>query len=345
MPRLTRDQRQQAIGRLHAGQRAAVIANHFNCSVRTIERLRQRFNATNSTDDRPRSGRPRVTTRRQDRQIVRHHLQDRFTRAAETARNTIGTHHRAVSDRTVRRRLNASNLICRRPAVGPVLTQHHRRERLHWAQQRQNWHQRQWRTVIFSDESRYCISGADGRARVWRRSGERFDDECVMERNAWGGPSIMVWGAIGLNQKIGPVIFENLGPGRGNGVTAARYINQVLRPHVVPFFARHEGHVFQQDNARAHTARLTREFLQQHNVETMPWPALSPDLNPIEHLWDEIQRRLNVIRPRPTTADELGTEFLRVWARIPMAFVNRLVHSMIRRCAAVVHANGGHTRY
>jgi hypothetical protein len=75
----------------------------------------------------------------------------------------------------------------------------------------------------------------------------------MMERNAWCGPSIMVWGGIGLNVKLGPVIFQNLGPGRGNGVRAARYIDQVLRPHVVSHFSRHQNKTFQQDNARAHS--------------------------------------------------------------------------------------------
>jgi hypothetical protein len=57
---------------------------------------------------------------------------------------------------------------------------------------------------------------------LWKRRGERYNDNCMMVRNVWGGPSIMVWGGIGLNVKLGPIIFQNLGPGRGNGVTAAR---------------------------------------------------------------------------------------------------------------------------
>lgn len=345
MPRLSGSQRDQAIGRLNAGQTARHVANHFNVHVRTIYRLQQRFQATGSTSDRPRSGRPPVTTLRQDRQIVRSHLQNRFARATETARTTIGTHQRPISDDTVRRRLRQRNVRCRRPHVGPVLTDRHRRARLQWATQHLNWRHREWRTVVFSDESRYCVSTADGRLRVWRRRGERYADDCVLERDPWGGPSIMVWGAIALNHKLGPMVFQNVGPGRGHGVTAARYIDQALRPFVVPHFGRHGNHIFQQDNARPHTARATGDFLRQHGIQTLPWPALSPDLNPIEHLWDEIQRRLNDVQPRPTTAAELTQAYHRVWAQVPMAFINRLVHSMYRRCNAVVNAHGGHTRY
>jgi transposase len=90
--------------------------------------------------------------------------------------------------------------------------------------------------------------------------------------------------------------------------------------------------MFQQDNVRAHTARATRDFLQQNNVNVRNWPALSPDLNPIEHLWDEIQRRLNEEQPSPTTAAELSVSFQRVWAGIPIAFLNRLVNYVSKRC-------------
>ena len=83
----------------------------------------------------------------------------------------------------------------------------------------------------------------------------------------------------------------------------------------------------------------------RNNVNVMNWPAQSPDLNPIEHLWDEIQKRLNEEQPSPTTAAELSVAFQRVWALILIAFINRLVNSMSRRCAAVINAGGGHTRY
>ena len=96
---------------MHAGQPARVIANDFNCNVRTVERLRVRYNATNSTNDRPRCGRPQVTTARQNRLMVRQHLRNRFTRATETARQTVGTHQRPISADTVRHRLVASNLL------------------------------------------------------------------------------------------------------------------------------------------------------------------------------------------------------------------------------------------
>ena len=75
-------------------------------------------------------------------------------------------------------------------------------------------------------------------------------------------------------------MFQTIGPGKGNGITALQYINQVLRLHIVPYSDRH-----QHDNARAHTARATRDFLQQQNIRIMPWPVLSPELTPIEHLW------------------------------------------------------------
>ena len=102
---------------------------------------------------------------------------------------------------------------------------------------------------------------------------------------------------------------------------------------------------FQHDNARPHTAIVTRDFLTNNHINTLPWPALSPDLNPIEHLWDRIDRdvRNQIVQPR--TPHQLAQAVMNAWNQVPQMDIRRLVLSMRRRCTAVVAAQGGHTTY
>ncbi|KAK7103612.1 hypothetical protein V1264_018480 [Littorina saxatilis] len=196
MPRLSPEQRQQAIGRLDAGQSVQQVSRAFGVNVTTVYRLQQRFHATNRTCDLPRCGRPRVTTARQDRHLVHQHQRDPFETAANTARNTIGVHGQPVSARTVRRRLGGQNLVNRRPARRPVLTAQHRVDRLAWAQQHAHWRHRDWCRVLCSDEKRFCLDPGDGRVRIWRRHGQRFANRNILQHDRWRGASVMIWGAI-----------------------------------------------------------------------------------------------------------------------------------------------------
>ncbi len=338
MPRLSREQRLRAIGMVQAGLSYSDVSRRMGCSQPTIRRLVERHEETGSVDDRQRPGRERVTSPDQDRYIRLQHLRDRFRTASRTARETPGRHNPRVSSPTVRRRLREYNLHARRPFRGTVLTPRHRQTRLQWCQQRRRWNHQRWNSVLFTDESRFCVDAADGRERVWRRNGERYAQCCICNFNRWGGPS-MVWAGMSHNYRTPLVVIDGT-------LTARRYIDEVLQPQVLPFLQQHQDlALFQQDNARPHSARLTTDFLQTHNVEVLPWPPYSPDLNPIEHLWDELGRRVSNRIPRPENRQQLIRVLQEEWDAIPQDRIRRLVRSVRQRVASCLAANGGHTPY
>jgi hypothetical protein len=93
-----------------------------------------------------------------------------------------------------------------------------------------------------------------------------------------------------------------------------RYRDEIVQPFVIPFIQAQANNVtFQQDNARPHVARVVRDYLTQQNVDLLPWLAVSPDLSPIEHVWDEMGRRYAIILPnQPVTLAEMGPALIRI---------------------------------
>ena len=103
--------------------------------------------------------------------------------------------------------------------------------------------------------------------------------------------------------------------------------------------------VFQQDNDPKHTSRLAQEWFQQSGIEVLDWPAQSPDLNPIEHLWFHLKQRLNGYETEAISMYEVWQRVEKGWNAIPMEVCLGLIESMPRRVAAVLKAKGGYTRY
>jgi transposase len=166
MPLLSEDQRNNAIGRLQAGETKTHVSRVLNVSQSNISRLWDRYQQQGSTHDSPRPGRPRVTTPAQDRHIRLRHLRDMFTTATSTAAAIPG--QRRISDQTVRNRLREARIRASRPVKAVVLTRRHRQLRLQWVRTHRVWPQQRWRTDWFSDESRFLLKRGDGRARVYR---------------------------------------------------------------------------------------------------------------------------------------------------------------------------------
>ena len=103
--------------------------------------------------------------------------------------------------------------------------------------------------------------------------------------------------------------------------------------------------VFQHDNDPKHTSKIAKEWLANHQVELLDWPAQSPDLNPIEHLWDHLKRRLANHERVPTSIKELWERVQEEWEKIPAEECAKLIESMPIRVDKVLKAKGGHTKY
>lgn len=316
------------------------IGNSVGVSSSVVSRAIQRYREHGVYSRRHDGGRRRATTPREDR-----HLHTLVARQPfRTARRLRSEFQNAtgvrVSVQTIRNRLHEDGLSARRPAICPVLTAAHRAHRLDFAHNHVDWNLDQWSNVLFTNESRFSVEGNDRRVRVWRRRGHRFRDYAIAEHDRWGGPSLMVWGGISLGGRTDLYVM------RGQTMNAQRYLDNIIRPIVLPYAgAIGPDFILMDDNARPHRARVVNQFLEEQTIERMEWPAYSPDLNPIEHIWDSLWRQVRGADNLPTTLDQLEQELVRVWAEMTVQFVAQYIRSMSQRCQDVIRARGGHTRY
>ncbi|GFW31591.1 transposable element Tcb2 transposase [Trichonephila clavipes] len=247
------------------------------------------------------SGATRKTTRREDRRIVRQALVDP-TVTRSTIRADVGV---AIVPQTISRHLAEAKLKSKCPFRALPLTPEHRQLRLQWCQARSMWNVTDWQKVMFSDEARFVL-GTDNPIRVWRRPA--YDSRSTF---------IVIRGSL----------------------TGQRYVDDILRPHVGPFLNGLAGAIFQQDNARPHTARVAQDFLR--HFQTLPWPARSPDLSPVEHVWDQLKWQM----PLCHSVHDLELAVQDLWAHLPQDSIRCLINSMPDSVAACIAAGGGPTRY
>lgn len=328
------------IGQLEVGRTQTEVSQALHVPQSVISRLWNRFQTTGDVRCRPIPGRPRVTTPQQDRYLTLTARRNRQLSARHLALELAAASGPRVSRQTVYRRLHTAGLYARRPVVCVPLSPVQRVARLRWSEEHRHWTRDQWSHVLFSDESRFSLQTDSRRTLIWREQGTRYNPRNIQERDQYGGGGVLVWAGIMLNGRTSLHIFE------GGTVNARRYIDEVLDPHVRlwrggmgPSF------IFMDDNARCHRANLVEEYLQGEDIHRMEWPARSPDLNPIEHAWDALGRRITARQPPPRTIPELRTALREEWERIPADLLNALITSMPHRCEACVSVRGDHTPY
>ncbi|GFW15792.1 transposable element Tc3 transposase [Trichonephila clavipes] len=198
----------------------------------------------------------------------------------------------------------------------------------------------QWIRVLFTDESRFSTRSDSQRVLIWREIGTWFYTGNIKERHHYGGPGVLVWGGIMLNGRTELHIFD-----RGS-VIGDRYCEEVLLPHVRLFRgAIGPDFIFMDDNAWPHRTLAVEELLESEDITRMDWPAYSPDLNPIEHMWDALGRRIAARLQHPENTQQLKQLLIEEWALLPQEMLHQLVLSMRRRCEATIAVRGGHIPY
>ncbi|KFM62659.1 Transposable element Tc1 transposase, partial [Stegodyphus mimosarum] len=99
------------------------------------------------------------------------------------------------------------------------------------------------------------------------------------------------------------------------------------------------------ENARTHRAHIIDDYLQQETIMRMKWPVPSPDLNPIEHIWDALGRRLAALNPPPQTLTALATALQEQWLSLPMELIDRIIESITYHCMCYIASRGDHIPY
>ena len=199
-----------------------------------------------------------------------------------------------------------------------------------------------WKRVLWSDETKINRIGSDGRVYTWKQKGEQLSDRTTTPTvKHGGGNNLIVWGCMGWNV-VGKLIEV-----QGN-MDAQQYCN-ILDNGLEESFDKleisEEDRIFQQDNDLKHTSKKAKQWFEDNDIQVLPWPAQSPDINPIKHLWVHLKRALQKYPTPPKDVHELWERLVEEWNGILVKACQKLIESMPRRIQAVIRAKGGHTDY
>lgn len=339
---LTDAKKAEILTYLKCGKTQAETARLCSVSQQSVSRISRNFSIKKLSSRRKNAcGRKPVLTDRAKRILVKSVRRDRKITSAQL-RHSLVNSGIEVGCSTIRRYLVNLGYSAHRPRCKPKLTPAMRRKRLQWCRDHQNWTTEDWLNVGFSDESTFQIL-TDKTQYIRRLPSEEFHPECL--RPTVKHPtSIMVWSVIS---------------GKGTGrlhliegrLNAVRYI-EVLRNRLLPQVKDWYGDeyltrfTFMQDSAPCHTAKTVLRFLRNElKMKVLAWPGNSPDLNPLENLWEKLKKKISC--DQPTKKCELIASLIRHWHRdqdISEAVVP-LLSSMPRRIQAVIKAKGGNTKY
>jgi|1186.fasta_scaffold111665_1 transposase len=334
---LTDFERGEIVGLSKGGSSQREIAQILNHPKSTVGDIIKKYNEQGLTSAASRSGRPKILTERDNRHLIKVVKDNRKDTLEEITEKFNTGMKISVSKRTVQRTLHEKGYSGHAAKKKPLISEKNRKKRYGWCRMRKNWIT-EWEKIIWSDESRYELFNNDSNNWVWRKKDERYKVDCLKPtvKNSIG---IMVWGCF-CNNKLGPLVLIE------GTLNSDRYI-ELLEEYLLSFLNNLsiEVYIFQDDNAPCHASIKTKTWKETNLIENLPWPAQSPDLNPIENLWDILERRVRKHKPTPTNKNDFFTVLKEEWYKIDESQLIRLVKSMPNRINTAIKSKGNPTKY
>jgi transposase len=338
MKPISQDIRNDIITLINNGHSIRQVAKQLGIHYSTVSRVR-RDNSCNVKKSR--GGRPSKLTATDKRRVVRMITSgevDTATQAKQQLCNAIDTN---ISTKTVVRELKKAGMKATTKQKKPLLLSRHIRQRLEFAKKYQHWTLDDWKRVIWSDETKINRLGCDGRIWIWKKPGEPLVERHIKPTVKFGGGSLMIWGCM-TAKGVGYMCRVD---GNMDAQLYTNILNDELLRTLDYYHLARDDIVFQHDNDPKHTSRMATNWLNENDIEVLDWPPQSPDLNPIEHLWCHLKRKLAGYEDVATSMHELWKRVEAEWETIPTEGCMNLIESMTNRVAAVLKASGGYTKY
>jgi transposase len=325
------------------------IHQKIGCSTTAAWETVHRDKIHHTRNSLPRSGRPRHLDDRQHRRIVRELRKDRRAPFKE-----IGNRVGGISEWQVRVVAAESGYHRRVARRKPFLKPSMVKRRIQWAKENSG---RDWTRIVFTDEANIELGERPGRIWVTRKAGEEFLRENIQPTFRSGRDKIMVWACIAHNRKgplirldMVPEIVNEKGKKKGGGLDGPKYVKQVLQGPLKDFVAemkveRGPNILVLEDGAPSHRSKVAAKARSELGLEQIKHPPDSPDLNPIEPLWNVLKNRVADIPGSRNSLDKLWAACQQVWDAITVDEINAHTGKMDDRVAAVKAAKGFHTRF
>lgn len=334
----TVEERKIILNLFKLGKTVSEIAESVGRPRTTVQDIIKRYKNGENLSNKARTGRPCRLTDREKRKIVQIIGKEPKVSSSKVRAELLEFSGKEVNSRTVRRVLNKAQYNARVCRKKPLISKVNQAKRLNFAKEYQNHPTSFWNKVLFSDESKFNVYRSDGRVLVWRRPGTELQKKNIQTTVKHGGSSVMVWGCMAASG-VGELVFID------GIMKKEEYLNilkQNMKQSAVKLGIGDEFY-FQQDNDPKHTAEVVRLWLLYNTPHQLKTPPQSPDMNPIEHLWDVLDRR---VRQHHITSQKQLREILREeWYKIEPSVCEKLVHSMQNRLKEVIRQRGLNTSY